>query len=503
MNKLKFLNELNQRLSVLDKEERREIIAFYEERFHTGVNYENRTEEEILAELESPERIAKNVLEEYGVSQKYVKSKEERYSNINTASVVGIIIFDVLIATWLIPTLFAIVVSVFGSMLSYISVVPLMIGQRTFYDEFLFAFLTAGYVLLLLFGFVVLEAALYVMRKVIIWHLNVFKLKKRDKYIKGLSKLSVDRWFKRHKLVRKLKNFALIGAIVTIVYTGVWLFGNQEEVLAYYQYDELQVDTYELDVTDDIANNEEWDIVTDLEWMDIDVVLSDDDSIHVYHQYNKLNEFSATIDDDTNQIIITEAHNNQIFSWDISTLINLIGMKKELRIEVPQTLLLDEITVENVSGDIDIDNIDAESLTVQLTNGTIELQYIDVTTDIIINNTNGDISVLDSTSATNGTLDIHNVNGRIAVRRSTFGDYDIDNDNGDIVLTNLNTVNQDGVSLVADNINGDIELTNVYILDITCDNTNGDIEYYNDDTGFVPNSFDADTVNGNVSTNTD
>ncbi|MEC9485682.1 MAG: DUF1700 domain-containing protein [Candidatus Izemoplasma sp.] len=503
MNKLQFLNQLNQELSVLDKEERREIIAFYEERFHTGINYENRTEEEILAELESPEKIAENVLSEYGVSKKYVKTKEERYSNINTASVVGIIIFDVVIATWLIPTLFTFFISIFGSMFSYVGVIPLMLGERTFYDEFLFAFLTAGYVLLLIFAFVVLEAALYVTRKVIIWHLNVFKLRKRDKYIKGLSKVSVDRWFKRHTLIRRIKNFALVGAIVTILYTGVWLFGNQEAVLAYYQYDELQVDTYELDVTDDIMNNEEWTIVTDLEWMDIDVVLSDDDNIHVYHQYNNHNEFSASINDETNQIMITERQTNDFFNWDITSVISAITMTKEVRIEVPQALLLDNVTIENVSGDIDINNIDTNALSIQLTNGRIQLQFIDVTTDLTIHNTNGDISVLDSTSRLNGTLDIHNVNGRITIKRAVFSDYEFDNDNGEILLTNLNVDNKDGNTLTAQNINGDIELNNVYVLNITCENTNGDIDYFNNDETFIPTRFDADTVNGKVSTNTD
>ncbi|MCF7925536.1 MAG: DUF1700 domain-containing protein [Candidatus Izimaplasma sp.] len=499
MNKLEFLNALNKELDVLDKEERKEIIAFYEERFHTGTIYENRTEEEILAELESPQKIAKNVLEEYGVSKKYVKDKSERYTNVNGASVVMVLLFDLFIATWLIPTLYTIVISIFGSMLSYVSVIPLILGERTFYDEFMFAFFTAAYVLLLLFAFVVLEAALYVTKKIVIWHLNVFKLKKRDKYIRGLSKLSVDRWFKRHRLIKSVKNIALVGAIVTIVYTGIWLFGNQEEVMAYYQYNELQIDTYELDVSDDIVNQEEWTVATDLQWMKINVVLSDDESIHIYHQYNKTTDFTATIDDNTNQIIITEARNNDWFTWEVTSLIDLLGMKKELRIEVPQSLLLDDITIENVSGDLNINNIETNDLEVALVNGSISLQYVTVTNNVTIQNTNGDITVLDTTSSNMGVLDINNTNGRISTKRVTFGSYEIDNDNGDIVMINVNTDAQDGISLTCDVVNGDVELSNVYVNIITCESTNGNIDLFNEDTSFIPDQFDADTTNGNVS----
>src|SRR6056300_625375 len=108
MNKLDFLRRLDKELSVLDKEERREILAFYEERFYTGTIYENKTEEEVIADLESPETIAKNVLAEYGVSPTYVKTKEERYSSVSTTRVILLIAFDLIVATWVIPTLFSV-----------------------------------------------------------------------------------------------------------------------------------------------------------------------------------------------------------------------------------------------------------------------------------------------------------------------------------------------------------------------------------------------------------
>ena len=78
MNKNDFLRRLDSELGVLDKEERKELLDFYEERFYSGKIYEHKTEEEIIADLESPEVIARNILAEYGVSPKFVKTKESK-----------------------------------------------------------------------------------------------------------------------------------------------------------------------------------------------------------------------------------------------------------------------------------------------------------------------------------------------------------------------------------------------------------------------------------------
>jgi uncharacterized membrane protein len=503
MSKIEFLNALDKELSVLSKEERREIIAFYEERFYTGTMYENRTEEEILAELESPRKIAKNVLEEYGVSKRYVKNEKERYSNVSVVKVILLIAFDVFVVTWLIPTLYGVVVSLFTALFSYVGVVPLAIGTVSKYDAYVFAFLTAGYVLMFLFALVVLEAAFYVTKKTIILHLNVFKMNKREVWIKRLSKLSVDRWFKRHRFFKTIKNLALIGAIVTIVYTGFWLFNNQEDVLAYYEYDEIQTDVYELDVSDDIAGLETWMIETDFEWMDVELTISDDDSIHVYHQYNELDDFTISIDDDTNTITVEQDYQDDWFSFNVVDAFRWFRNKKLVRIEVPSDLLIESADIKTISGDVDLDNVDLESLTIQMTNGTVSLQSISVQDDIDIFNTNGNISVRDTESSNQGVLSITNSNGRISVKRVVFDEIEIDNTNGDIIINDLNVTLQNASSVTVNTTNGRIDLLNVYAAVVTCDSTNGDIDYFNDDESFEVISFDADTTNGRVSTNTD
>ena len=506
MNKNDFLKQLERELSVLGKEERQEIIDFYEERFHTGMMYEDRTEEEILAELESPRRIARNVLEEYGVSKRFVKEKEERYSNVSGAQVILLILFDVFIVTWLIPALFGVTVGLFGSLVSYITVPSLLSGSVAVYDAYLFAFITAVFVFIALFALVVLDALIFVIKKTIIWHLNVFKVKNRENHIRKLSKVSVDRWFKRHKFFKFIKNVSLIAALVTVVYTGRWLFINQDDVLSHYHYDEVQTDTYELDVTTDIENLDIWSIETNMDYMNVEVVPSSDNSIHIYHTYDNIDdEFTATIDDELNEITITQKEDIQIFNWRwrITDIIQLVQQKQQVRIEVPQNLLLSSVSIDTTSGEVDMENLNMDSLDIDVINGIIELQYITVETDITVKTSNGTVTVSDSESLTLGTLDISNTNGRISVKRVEIGTIVADTSNGNIILDDINVVNKDAISVECNTTNGTINLDNVYAPYVNLDTTNGNIEFYNDDLTFDVTTLITDTTNGNVSTNVD
>ncbi|MCH3179346.1 DUF1700 domain-containing protein, partial [Listeria monocytogenes] len=56
MNKQDFLNELNQRLELLDPQERRELLSDYQEHFRNGIEA-GRSEEHIVFDLGKPEEI--------------------------------------------------------------------------------------------------------------------------------------------------------------------------------------------------------------------------------------------------------------------------------------------------------------------------------------------------------------------------------------------------------------------------------------------------------------
>jgi len=501
MNKLDFLRRLDKELAVLDKEERREILAFYEERFYTGTIYENKTEEEVIAELERPEVIARNVLEEYGVSPKFVKKTEERYSNLDVTQVVMLIVFDVIIASWIIPTLFSVAFSIFGASFSYIGTFGLLLGERTTVDEFVFAFLTAGYILLFLFGIVVLGAAIYVTKKIVIWHLNVFKFRNRDKWIKKLSRVSTDGWFKRHRKWNTIKNLALVGSLVTIIYSGLWIFNHYDWVEAEYGSGTVQNEIITEDFTAELLTGDEWNIVTDFESMDVEIVLTSGDEITIKHSYYEDDEFTYDFDYDTNTLTLTNDLDNAQFFLNFIDIIRLATKNYTVRIEVPNTLVLDEITIHSTNGDINVRNVDANTVEVQTTNSEITLTNMNIEDDMTAHSTNGTIYVKDITVALNGVLDLELTNGNIDVENTNFMEYYIDTTNGSINLTTLNDTIDDGDKLVAESTNGNITLENVYVDDINVDTTNGNIDYQNEDTTYMPTKLEMDKTNGNISTN--
>ena len=502
MNKLDFLRRLDKNLSVLDKEERKEILGFYEERFYNGTIYENKTEEEVIAELENPDEIAKNVLEEYGVSPKFVKTSKERYTKISMGQVFVILAFDLLIASWLIPTLFSVTVSLFGSSLTYVGVFSMLIGERTTVDEFTFIFLTGGYILLFLFALVVLEATIFVTKKLLIWHLNVFKINKREKIIKKLSHISLDAWFKRHRKLKTIKAFALVGALVAISYTGFWIFNHYDWVQAEYGSGNIINETINEDFATEIAAGDEWDIITNFGSMDIEIVLVSGDEVTIKHSYYDDDEFTYDFDYENNILTLENESVDYVFVWKIEDIIRFTTMNNEVRIEVPESLVLNDALLTTSNGEVSITNVDFNSIVIHTSNGRIMLSNINLNTDLTAITSNGRIIVQDITVLDEGDLHVESSNGTIEIDNVNFADYEIYTSNGKIELSGLNEDSKDGVELNVDTTNGDIEMSNVYVDKIYLDTTNGDIDFYNEDVIFIPSIFEKDTSFGNeINTN--
>ncbi|MCK5387873.1 MAG: DUF1700 domain-containing protein [Candidatus Izimaplasma sp.] len=501
MNKLDFLRRLDRELGMLDKEEKKEILAFYEERFYSGTIYENKTEEEVISELESPEVIARNVLEEYGVSPKYVKTKEERYSGIDSSQLIIMILFDVFIVSWLIPSLYSIVVGIFSALLSYVSVIGLMVGARTIADEFLFAFSTGAYILLFIFGLLVLEVSIYVTKKIFIYHLNVLKINNREKMVKKLHKFSVEGWFKRHKTAYNIKNLLFVSAIIVMAYSGYHLFVKENRLINEFAPEPLTTETYTEDLTLDIAALESWDITTDLETLNVKIVPTLGTDVTITHTYSEFNDFELDIDTTNNTITVINDYPNTIRWGSITDLFTLFGEEEILIIEVPVDLILGDFDITTINGTVTLMDIEVKQLDINTSNGRIVLDDIVVGADVTLYTSNGEINIQDVVGQYE--LKATSSNGKIYIRNVEFSAYYLETSNGTINLANLNVDNQDGVILIADTSNGHIILEDVYVLDVTLNTSNGDIEYYNDDKSFVVDNLDTDTSNGNISTDLD
>ncbi len=499
MNKADFLRKLDRELSVLDKEERNEILSFYEERFYTGTNYENKTELDIINELEHPEAIAKNVLEEYGVSPKFVKNKEERYSKVSIPRLIWLIIFDLLVASWLIPTLYGVVISLFTSIFSYVGVLSLLIGERTTMDMLLFGFTTGGYILLFLLALVILELTIWVTKKIVMYHFNVLKIKNREKVAKKFNKFSVDEWFKKHKLLNTIKSLSFIGSIVLMVFTGFFLFTGDESIFDVYGNQPQLTIINEEDLSQDILDGVAWDIETDFGSMEVEVYSVSGDEITITHTYTEERNYDIVFDDELNKITITNDKENNFVIFNLEQLLSLFNGGDKVVIEVPEHLLLDYVDLESSNGKVQIRNLSINKINIATLNGGISLDTLTVNGDVTVKTSNGDIKAKHITGQYD--FDASTSNGRIVLDDLEMRNYDLHSSNGKIIVDNLNVVSYDGLSFYARTSNGAIEMNDVYVADIDIKTSNGDIDFNNVDTSFLPDSYEKDTSNGSINSN--
>jgi len=502
MNKYDFLRKLDKELSPLDKVERKELLAFYEERFYNGTIYENKTEEQVIAELESPEQIAKNILIEYGISPRAVKHREayinrERKNTsedevqnafrepntFNVAELIVLICVDLFILSWLIPTLFSVVVSLSGSLLSYIGVVGLIIGPNTVYDQHIFMFATGVYIYLFLFTLVILELFIWVAKRALLYHLKVFKYKKYAEFNKKISKVSVEGWFKRHRLLRFTKNISGLVALVLIVVSGLFLFTHYGEIEELYINQEVITD---VTVISDITTEDDYKIYLDLESIEVEVITTQGTDLIITRTHSEDTDdetFSVTQSPDQVNIVHDLPNIIWNFGFSLENLSQLFN-RDELVIEVPQGVELDFVEIYTTNGRIDVKDLAVKNMTVHTSNGAITVERVTVENDIELKTINGLIKVVDTEATLGGVLKADTSNGKIVLFEVSFNMMILDTSNGAIQLEDVNLDKRTGTSLSADTSNGEIQLENVYVSIVDLDTSNGDIEYNNDDTSY-------------------
>ncbi|WP_270996880.1 HAAS signaling domain-containing protein [Listeria seeligeri] len=136
MNKQDFLNELNQRLELLDPRERRELLSDYQEHFRNGLA-EGKSEEQIVFDLGTPEEIATDILSERDIKEEplendyyYVPRKNyngDRSKGKQILIGVGLFFLDVCLIIPILISLWAISISVWVTVGACL-VSPILLG---------------------------------------------------------------------------------------------------------------------------------------------------------------------------------------------------------------------------------------------------------------------------------------------------------------------------------------------------------------------------------------
>ncbi|MFW5889209.1 MAG: DUF4097 family beta strand repeat-containing protein [Bacillota bacterium] len=494
--KRKFLSELERYLAPLNKEERNEIIRFYEERFQSGMIYENKTESEIIDELESPKQIALNVLEEYGYDLTNLEKDKtiSQDEGLNWGRIVLLGILDFFIVVALVPALFGIIVGLTAGWggLIYIVFTPTIHNTTAIFNLVLIGIAILWLFILFWLYDVVISVITWIIRS----HLKVFNHKDPSKVLKTMHRIKLSAYLKRHSGLRRTKNL-----IVTFAFLAIFV-GGITSIVTYGSLNNMQfnqpINTYEAsyDMTDEIALAEKLNIDIAIYTSDIEFIISDTEEIIVYVKERENLPIDILYNEDDYTLSITQ-EGKPVFSWDFIT--QIFQEKPGLIIEIPRNLKLQSALIKSYNGNIDITNIDlTNNLDIHLTNGEISLNNV-VANNLIIDLVNGRITLLDTEIIQD--IDVTLTNGDINVRRITALNYQFENTNGDISLRDIDVENKAGLNLTVEHVNGDIQLNNVYVKSVSLQNVNGDIDFDNEDLTYIFDDIDAHTTNGNEDIN--
>ncbi len=502
MNKNEFLRQLEKELGILDKVERKELLDFYEERFYNGIYYENKTEQEVVLELEPPHVIARNILDQYGIKPKHVSRPEERYEGVKLGSIIWLGCVDLFLLSWIIPTLFGVTVAMFGAVLGYLPVFTLVIGEKSTYDVMIFWFLTGVFILLFNFALVILDLFIWTLKKSLKFHLDTFKVRRRAEFNKKMNRINVDGFIKKRKKLLSLKRLTFIAALLLVGIFGFRLAINADNIYGLYvnQISLTEIETY--DASDDVLNSIPWTVDVDVDNMKIILVQSETNEIVVTREYQEEPiDFSMEINDVTHTISVMQEIEDNYWSFNLDiNLEEILRMIKPdvITIAIPEGIVLQYTELETMNGTIKVVGMTMIELVINNVNGAVTVESVDVLTNITINSFNSNVQVEDSTGS--GKLFVKTANGRISIAESDFQRYELDTENGRIYLEELNVENKDGVSLDAETSNGRIVLDNVYVGKVDLETSNGNIIYNNEDQSFDVD-YSRNTGNGSTTGN--
>ncbi len=492
--KEKFLRDLKAFLAPLPDQERQEILAFYEERFQTGILYEGKSEQDIIDELESPKEIAANVLKEYGYqpikktsSQQQTQHENYPKNDFSVFKAIFIIIFDVLFVTWFVPVLFAIMVSLGVTWLSFLVSVDyptVMEAQTVFFYMVVVGILYLG-ILLILWVYDLLASFIVWLIRV---HMDIFQIPNK-RAVRFLNRFKVSRQLRARPSLERSKNrlkglsaLAIVIGAFGLLFTGGQLIDVTPHELTAYETSSQVTDTegWSIDVSMDVGN--------------IQVLrLEQGDDIRVTGEIS--DQVETEIEIDTEQKVI-RVHNElpfRIFSFN--ALFNFMRDQGTITIYIPEQMIVESADIHGTNAKITILGLTFNTVDVSATNGDIKLEDVVLINDSFVKTTNGRVRLYGVQA---DRIDARTTNGLVEVDGGQIKTLYTQTTNGEIKIERLNVDDLDGVRLEARTTNGKVTLNDVYTARVILSTTNGNIHYYNGNRDFNVD-VTANTVNGSRS----
>ncbi len=482
-----FLENLKKALRPLPKAEREEILAFYQERFVTGAD-EGLTEAEIIDQLETPEAIAANVLEEYGLTAK--KTVDAPMSGV------GLILMNLFFTWWFLFMMGTISFSMigagavsFGSVLLSFSSVSSLAGT-------LYTLAQLGVTMTIIFlGFLAFEGLMRFVAWLVNQHFVVFGNTQPESLKNLWHNLTPSTWFERFPLTRRVSQLVLgVGLLFILVGTGGAL------VLA----SDFTPDTFiEIDESYEIPEGP-MSIRASLDDGRFIVERYDGDTIQIVGQVRDNQTFKHQLDQsfpndpqDPSRLIIS------LESPRFATNINLpffgATSRPQLTVFIPKGVALEDVMVRSKNGLVLLEGIEALNVDVETSNGSITLVDTFVEESILLSSSNATLTL--NRVEAGQKIDMTTSNGRINVRDVFAQEHRYETSNGRVEVMNVNAPDNGGTTMTVRSSNGNLTLNNVYVYTVHLRTTNGSIEYDNADRSFFLDFVEAITTNGTTNVN--
>lgn len=471
MTQKEYLLELEQEIELLDVEIAEEVLDHYLARFRDASRYENKTDEEVIAELGTPRQLAKRIYESYGIKDSVWTSARE--AKLNISQVLLVLAFDLFIASWMIPLMIFLVLTGFASFITFPFVITALPGL-VIQDAVLVVILAIGaYSLLLLFAIGLAELGVLLIKNILILNFRILTPQNRTT-TRLLKNLSLFAWMRQVKLGRNIFiNLGMIGlTLVSVSFLFLLNTGTQVGDIFGVQPEITQIITEDLQPL--IESDEIHNVVIQIGNADVRLITNPTSQMTITRDFNLQDGYRYAYNESNKTLFITttsEVIDEGFFrTYDASYTISL-----------PEQLFLGVVTIRVTSANVDIEGVTADDISV--TQETGEVFMYDITTvETEIYGTNSIVRVLDSyiqvatIQVDRGFVHLDRLNDIISdglfmtvasneaiidVEDSYFRNYDLASISSDIFLQNTNLIYQP-LSLRVTSVDGTITINELY-----------------------------------------
>lgn len=463
MTQKEYLIELEQEIELLDEDIAEEIIDYYQARFRDALRYENKSQADVIADLGSPRQLAKRVYESYGIKDSLWISS--RNTSVKLHQVALMVLFDVFVASWVIPLMVFVVLTGFASFITFpvvIAAIPGLVIQ----DVILVILLAIGtYSLLLLFAIGLTELTVVIIKEIIILNYKVITPQNKT-IIRLLKDISLFTWMRQVRMGRNIfLNVGMVG-VTLVSFSFLFLLNSGSAIGDILGTQQTIESVVSVPLTSQVASQEPYNIVIQMGDVDVRLQTYESDELRVDRAYNLEDGFGVRVDEETNTIFITTIQ-------DVIDEGLFISYNAVYDIFLPDTLVLGTITIRILDGEVELDRLNATDITITQSSGELFVYQLDAV-----------------------SLTYTSRRAKARVLESYLLVLELNVDDGTILINQLNDIINDGLFLTINASSATTTINDAYFRNYQMNSITGDIFLQNSNSIYQVESITVSIVEG-------